>query len=331
MRLKKLSKSRIGICCCISVQNFAMPSDERKQNQNDPRPSVPFGRAIARSAHGRRFAGKVLLGRPAHKKFIHSGLPAAVQSLESKKGKLLPNRPTPKKNIHLKSTAVAQDFSGKRGDSLSEPVVAKDSVPEASPISSEAIPSENDLAVGFDGTPSERVTIPTGYKLHNVPGDGLCGYWATLAARKALEADDGTSVQVEKKEVFELLRQLSDCIAYTVEKGDKTDQEVEMVDEIDQMFRGGYAKDYGDLYRRIEGGQMQLDSPLAVFLAQAIGYHIILEWKGIKSGKSIHVRERYRADDARGTIIIYYSGNGSGGHYRAIIPCKINVVFDQRS
>jgi hypothetical protein len=287
--------------------------------------------AIARNTQRKKqFDRRKLFNQPTPTKTIPPKLPAVVQSLDTKDGQILPNQLTPTKNIPSKLPAVVQDFSGEGEISVSEPAVEKDSVREASSIPSEAasISLENDFAATFNGDQSERVAIPPDYKVHNVPGDGLCGYWATLAAQRAEEADDGTSVRVEKKDVFELLGQLADRIAYTIKKEDKTDRELEMVDEIDQLLRDGYAKDYEDLYQRIEKGQMQLDSPLAVFLAQVIGYNIIVEWEGIKSGKNVHVQERYQTNDAQGTVIIYYSGNGSGGHYQAIISRKINVVFN---
>jgi hypothetical protein len=506
MGLEKLSKMQVGIGCCISLQIYAMPLNEQKQNQSDLRQSVPFWKTIAGSVQRKKLpdgipnqststktipskipAGVQSLGTRGGKiapnqststktipskvpagvqslgtrgggivpnqststktspskipagvqslgtqgggivpnqststktisskvpagvqslgtkgggivpnqststRTIPSKIPAGVQSLETRGEKIVPNQSTSTKTIPSKVPAVVQNSSGKREDLASVPAVKKDNARGASLVPSEVasslpgnnitatfdgdsseraiilskeipavvqsssgkgedsvpavekdsargaslVPSEvsslpeNDIAATYDGDSSERITIPTDYKLHNVPGDGLCGYWATLVARKAKEADDETSVRVERKEVFELLGQLSDHIAYTVKKEDKTDQETEMVNEIDQLLRDGYAKDYEDLCQRIEKGQMQLDSPLAVFLAQVIGYNIILEWEGIKSGQSVHVQELYRANNAQGTIIIYYSGNGSGGHYQAIIPGKISVIFSQ--
>jgi hypothetical protein len=174
-----------------------------------------------------------------------------------------------------------------------------------------------------------RLIIPAGYRLCNVPGDGLCGYWATLAAKKAHEFRKERTIKVEKKEVFELLKKLSDYVAYIVGKKNKTDREIEMGHEIEQLQRDGYVKNNEDLCQKLEKGKMQLDSPLTIFLAETIGYNIILEWEGIKAEKNVHVQERYQADNAEGTIIIYYSGNGSGGHYQAIIPNGINVNFNQ--
>jgi hypothetical protein len=194
---------------------------------------------------------------------------------------------------------------------------------------SDKIVQEQKKFITSDAITQERFTVPPGYKLHNVPGDGLCGYWATLAAQKACEFGSETSIKVEKKEVSELLRQLSDYIAHILGKENKTDKEMEMSHEIEQLFRDGYAKNNEDLYQKIEKGQMQLDSPLAIFLAQMLGYNIILEWEGMKDGKNVHVQERYRADNAKGTIIIYYSGNGSGGHYQAIVPNRVSIHFDR--
>jgi hypothetical protein len=351
MGLEKLSKLQVGIGWCMAIQIYAMPLNGQRQNQNNRQQSIPFWMAIARSTKGgRQLDGifdrlkskKAILpvgaqglgakgeeavpNRPKSKKAI---LPIFVQSLGTSGEKRVPNRPKPVKNVPSKLPAEARDVSGAGENSASVSTEEKDNARETFSVVSRAAsnPTEN-IAAPCNENQSERVTIPADYKLYNVPGDGLCGYWATLTARKAKEAGDETSLRVERKEVFELLRQLSDCIAYTVKKENKTDQEVEMVNEIDQLLRDGYAKDYEDLYQRIERGQMQLDSPLALFLAQVVGYNIILEWEGVKSGRSVHVQERYRANNAQGIIIIYYSGNGSGGHYQAIIPSKINVVFN---
>jgi hypothetical protein len=348
MGLEKLSKLQVGIGCCISIQIYAMPLNGQRQNQNNRQQSVPFWVAIARSTQwGKRLDDQpqskkavlpvgvqglgvdgegIVPNQPKSKKTI---LPIFVQSLGTRGEKKVPNRLKPVKNVPPKLPADVRDASEERKNLASEPAAERDSAREASPIPFEAAssPTEN-IAAPCNENQSERIIIPAGYRLHNVPGDGLCGYWATLAAQKAGEAGDETSVRVERKEVFELLRRLSDFIAYTVKKENKTDQEVEMVNEIDQLLRDGYAKDYENLYQRIEKGQMQLDSPLAVFLAQVVGYNIILEWEGVKSGRSVHVQERYRADNAQGVIMIYYSGNGSGGHYQAIIPSEISIILN---
>jgi hypothetical protein len=82
------------------------------------------------------------------------------------------------------------------------------------------------------------------------------------------------------------------------------------------------------LVRKLEQGKMQLDSPFAMFLAQEIGYNIILHWEGVRRGERGHVREQYEVKDSRGTIAIYYSGNGSSGHYQAIVPADARVNFN---
>jgi hypothetical protein len=174
----------------------------------------------------------------------------------------------------------------------------------------------------------EKFKLPPGCKMHNVPGDGLCGFWATLAALKVKEKGNAASVRVEKKEIFELLKRLSNRIAQLIKKESKTPEEQEMICELDQLIRDGYAKDYDDLCRKLEQGKMQLDSPLAMFLAQEINYNIVLHWEGVRRGERGHVREQYGAKNPRGTIMIYYSGNGSGGHYQAIIPADAHVDFN---
>jgi hypothetical protein len=172
-----------------------------------------------------------------------------------------------------------------------------------------------------------RFAPPPGYKVLNVPGDGLCGFWAVATAKKAKEVGGNASIRIERKEIFELLKRLSDQIAYVAKKGNKTDAEVAMMEEIDQLIRDRYARDYENLCERIKQGRMQLDTPLAIFLAQGIGYNIIIEWEGIKVGKRVHVREECKTEGARGTLMIYYSGNGSGGHYQAIVLTGVGAVF----
>jgi hypothetical protein len=135
---------------------------------------------------------------------------------------------------------------------------------------------------GTEATHWEKFTLPQGYKLHNVPGDGLCGFWATLAALKVQEKDHAASVRVEKKEMSDLLKRLSSRIARLTKKENKTAEEQEMICELDQLIRDRHAKDYDDLVCKLEQGKMQLDSPLAMFLALEIGYDIVLYWEGVR-------------------------------------------------
>jgi hypothetical protein len=170
--------------------------------------------------------------------------------------------------------------------------------------------------------------IPQGYEIKNVPSDGCCGIWSIVVDKKAAEQEDGTPIQVTKKEVFDLLRILSDQIAYTLKKEHKTSHEIELIEEIDQLIRDNYAKNYEDLYRKIESGGMQLDSPLACFLAPVIGYDIIIE-TDYNQNKMIHTTEVYASGNATAKKLrIYYNGNGGNGHYQAIIKKGHHVQYN---
>jgi hypothetical protein len=267
----------------------------------------------------------------------HDALPIlSERALTHGKRDITIRRPSFVKIIHSKPSVTVRDSKtiAEEGEvSESASTVEEDDNYDAFSVFPEmaSIYGEEDIAFIPDEDERERLPIPAGYRLCDVPGDGLCGYWATFTAKKAEEVGDEASIRVEKKEIFELLGRLSDRIAHTLKRENKTDMEMEMVSEIDQLLRDGYAKDYEDLYGKIEKGQLQLDSPLTIFLAQEVGYNIIVEWKGTKDGKNICVQERYQVDDGQGTIIIYYSGNGSGGHYQAIIPSRISVVFNRET
>jgi hypothetical protein len=71
-----------------------------------------------------------------------------------------------------------------------------------------------------------------------------------------------------------------------------------------------------------------LDSPFTIFLALLTEYDIVLYWDVNRQGKMGYVREEYKVENARGTVMIYYLGNGSGGHYQAIIPEGAYVIFN---
>ncbi|MDR1435455.1 MAG: hypothetical protein LBI77_03570 [Puniceicoccales bacterium] len=168
--------------------------------------------------------------------------------------------------------------------------------------------------------------IPDGYKLQDVPGNGLCGYWAILIAEKAKNLKNEISIKVTKMEVKGLLRRLSDRVAYTVKKENKTTHEVEMVEEIDQIIRDHYAKNFEDLYQKIEAGSMQLNSPLTIFLAQEMGCNIVIKSERKEGGKVINDTNFYDSGNENAKeILIHYSGNGSSGHYQAIIAKNKNV------
>ncbi|MDR2200688.1 MAG: hypothetical protein LBN94_01035 [Puniceicoccales bacterium] len=173
-----------------------------------------------------------------------------------------------------------------------------------------------------------RLMVPEGYVIKNVPGDGLCGYWAGLVAKKAREIEQTTAtIGVSREEVFELLGRLSRRIGLIFEKQNKTDEEREIVEEIDQLIRDGYAQNFQDLCRKTRSGQMQLDSPLAVLLAKELGHDIILETERFVQGRIIRVRHVYRSHKNAQVIRIYYMGGGTSGHYQAIIPRGIEVQY----
>ncbi|MDR1907027.1 MAG: hypothetical protein LBQ03_02320 [Puniceicoccales bacterium] len=295
MGVRNLSKLWVGIYGYASIQVCAVSSSEYEKSQDDPHRNVPFGKKVARK--------------------IRMTKPNRLPSINVIHPKDSPTAQNSKKILRKEKVSKLARTEGKNNANATPLTIAT------------SIHSGEDSTVVPGIGKQEAFTIPVGYKLQNVPGDGLCGYWATLTAKKAKEADDGASIQVEKKEIFELLGRLSDRIAHMIKKEDKTDAEIERVNELEQLIRDGYAEDYENLYKKIEKGQMQLDSPLALFLADEIGYNIILEWEGIKKGKRIRLREMYRADNADGVIMIYYSGNGSGGHYQAIIPSTMSVIF----
>jgi hypothetical protein len=193
------------------------------------------------------------------------------------------------------------------------------------PVEASLVPSDK---------PEEEIEIQPGYKIKNVPGDGSCGYWAILLAKAAAERtpnEKNEPICVSRKDVLALWKRLSDRIAHTIFKKDKTDDEIKMVEEIDQLIRDKYGNNREMLCQEIEAGSVQLDSPLLLFLAPEIGCDIFVNWKGkMRDGSVTHRREHYVSgcSDAK-KIEIDYSGDGSGGHYRAIIPVGIKVHFDR--
>jgi hypothetical protein len=135
--------------------------------------------------------------------------------------------------------------------------------------------------------------IPDGYKLQNVPGDGLCGYWALLVSKKAKNLESETVISVSKKEIRKLLKRLSAKVAYVLGKKNKTQYELEMVEEIDQLIHDHYAENYGDLYQKIEAGSLQLISPLTLFLAQEMECDIVIKSAHRRGRKTFHDTNLY--------------------------------------
>ncbi|MDR2807131.1 MAG: hypothetical protein LBB11_03170 [Puniceicoccales bacterium] len=194
----------------------------------------------------------------------------------------------------------------------------------SSALSSKAIPkieAEKNKKISF---------IADGYKLQNVPGDGLCGYWAILTAEKAQNAG-AASIQITKKEVLELLKKLANCITniQASNSKSKTGEYSGILYGLDLLMQEEHVTAYSDLCEKIKKGTIQLDTPLTALLAKEIRCDIVCKWiRRNNYGQLSHRQDIYSSGIMNAKkITIYYEGNGSSGHYQAIIPEHISVNF----
>jgi hypothetical protein len=306
----------------------------QKENSAPQNPTLPKKTAWLSIAAARRGGKNVKILNPSALKLLPKAKFVSPKTSEKISEEV--SEKTPEKNSIKIPEKVFEEVPEKipEKNSVKTSEKASEGVPEkvSEKTSKEEKPSSSGETVTIHW---DEFTLPQGYKLQNVPGDGLCGFWAVLAALKVKEKGNAASVHVERKEVFDLLKRLSDRIKKLVKKENKTEEEQEMVRELDQLIRDGYAKDHDDLVCKLERGEMQLDSPIATFLAQEIGYTIVLRWQGIRKGEMIFVLEQYVAKSPqevtmspRKVIVIQYFGNGSGGHYWAVVPVGANVSFN---
>ncbi|MDR2807132.1 MAG: hypothetical protein LBB11_03175 [Puniceicoccales bacterium] len=179
--------------------------------------------------------------------------------------------------------------------------------------------------------------IPKGYALKDVPSDGCCGYWAVLTAKKAQEMErTKTTICIRKNEILEILKQLADRIAYTADKENKSIDEIDRMDVINQLICEGFAKNYDDLYKKIKAKQMQLDFPLIPFLTDVLHCTISVRSKRKSQGNFIctfHADPSQNGGNSEHTrpvtvAMIHYSGDGFRGHYQAITPEGVEVKFE---
>lgn len=165
--------------------------------------------------------------------------------------------------------------------------------------------------------------VPDGYELKNVPGDGLCGYWAVLVAKKVRDQERLREIFVSKQEVKDLLKQLSDYIAYVDGRKEQSEEERSALEEINTLIENGNYKNLNDFLNRLEAGLVELDSPLLVFLARRIGMGIQVKKDEVYKGKRLVIHHEYEANGVEageGYLQLFYKGNGAGGHYQAILP-----------
>ncbi|MDE6576422.1 MAG: hypothetical protein K2L24_03445 [Opitutales bacterium] len=179
------------------------------------------------------------------------------------------------------------------------------------------------------------VLVPPGFRLYNVPGDGLCGFWAVLVVKKIAEQHGARDIYVKKSEVLALLKRLSDRIAYVRGKQDRTPEDTEALEEIATLIANDTEKkeedlnntDWNQFLRKLEQGRLELDSPLTVFLAPVIGFDILVKKEEFQKGLRKIITHTYKGNfqTEEDPIPIFYRGDGRGGHYQSIVPQTCNI------
>lgn len=182
------------------------------------------------------------------------------------------------------------------------------------------------------------VLVPPGYRLQNVPGDGLCGFWAILVAKKIAEQRNARDIYVKKSDVLAFLKRLADRIAYVRKKHDRTADDTEALEEIATIIANDTGKKEEDLkdadwdafLTKLEEQRIELDSPLTVFAAPLIGFDIVVKKEEYAKALRKIISHMYKGNFASDEepISIFYQGNGIGGHYQAIIPKDCHVHFN---
>lgn len=182
------------------------------------------------------------------------------------------------------------------------------------------------------------VLVPPGYRLQNVPGDGLCGFWAILVAKKIAEQRNARDIYIKKSDVVAFLKRLADRIAYVRKKHDRTADDTEALEEIATIIANDTGKkeedlkdaDWDTFLTKLEEQHVELDSPLTVFAAPLIGFDIVVKKEEYAKAFRKIISHTYKGNCSPGeeAISIFYQGNGKGGHYQAIIPKDCRVHFN---
>jgi hypothetical protein len=310
----------MGLICAVA---WAVPEENQSLD-------IPFWKKLARIRHRRETrpdtqAIPAPLPQPPTEKHVKFNLDHHVHIPD---GGSLIEKKVAEKRIEIMRRKIAErknERNENRSNNETQLTVHKD-YGIGSILASGLVGKRGNGSKNGNGT---QLTIPEGYEIRNVPGDGLCGYWAILLAKKAEEAKRTgiTAVEVSRGEVSELLGRLLGRIRHLFEKQNKTDEEMEIVEELEQLIRDGYAKDFQDLCEKIRSRNIQLDSPLTIILAKELGCNIILERKYLRKDSVFYGREVYRSHGDAQVIRIYYDGEGPSGHYQAIIPRGIEVRY----
>jgi hypothetical protein len=139
------------------------------------------------------------------------------------------------------------------------------------------------------------------YEIHDVPRDGLCGYWAILLAIKDEEnkanGNQNSIVLRRKSDVQNLLNKLSSIIYFVATREDKENVENLLIGEDSDLLAMATSslqdvrefEDHseGECCRKLREETVWLDYTLIQFLTYAIGYDIeVIEVKD--SGSETH-------------------------------------------
>ena len=148
-------------------------------------------------------------------------------------------------------------------------------------------------------------------------------------AQKALDQPKQSTIYVRRREIARLLKQVADDIAYVRGKKEKSEEEQLEIEEIESLVKNDGYKDFEAFLNRLEGGSVELDSPITIFVAQRLGVDIHVKREVYEKGNLRVLRHVYQSNSpSAGLIQIYYHGNGAGGHYQGIIPKGKRVIFE---
>ena len=167
-------------------------------------------------------------------------------------------------------------------------------------------------------------SLPKGYELQNVPGDGLCGYWAILTALKISKSPKKESIEVYDSEVVVLANEIADYIkhlAYPEEPYERSADDYWMLWQIKYYTENCGNEKYEtirDFLEKLRDRSVQMDHSLFEIVARCLKVRIYVDGDEKRDEYKTFGTSEYVPEG--NTLRIYYSGKGNAGHYQVIAP-----------
>ena len=186
--------------------------------------------------------------------------------------------------------------------------------------------------------------LPEGCELQNVPGDGLCGYWAVLTALKILEDPNKEVIDVTDSEVSDLANKFAEYIE-NIHSNEQENEEAflqlatlmpeygmgqnvaendAIVESFLQSLRGLHIQMDYTFYRMIMK-IFEIDLEVKSYTKRKDEYGCYNMFSSKEESDERNKKDETTQDDKtkdnkKGMIQLYYEGNGRFGHYQVIAP-----------